>query len=183
MDSPPQSDSSGVESFYGLSEGSGSKSSISSISTNATAPNISGAGRTLGRAFDSLGRRLEARLQTIPQNSRLGGLIFKHQEHSESVYSFDTFSTNATADNLPGAGRIVGLAYGYGGRHLETYLNKVAEEKLGLGPRTLAVQIKRRSPLPDRPSSLVTVESEAERSARIKKDRRDCRRLLKYVTR
>ena len=56
--------------------------------------------------------------------------------------STHSVSTNATEDNIPGAGRTIGLAYGYAGGKLEKKISQVSE-KLGYGPRATALKIER----------------------------------------
>ena len=55
-----------------------------------------------------------------------------------SVTSTSYFSSNYTESNLPGAGRVLGLAYDSAGRRLERAIGKVAQ-KVGYRPRPYAV--------------------------------------------
>lgn len=57
----------------------------------------------------------------------------------DTVSSIDS---NATADNLPGAGRTVGLFFAWLGSRLEHALNKRAE-RFGFGPKAIADEIRR----------------------------------------
>lgn len=50
-------------------------------------------------------------------------------------------STNATAPNLPGPGRTVGLLLDRIGAHVETFTNMWAR-RLGLGPQAVAQEIR-----------------------------------------
>ncbi|KAH8092156.1 hypothetical protein DFH11DRAFT_1182664 [Phellopilus nigrolimitatus] len=89
----------------------------------------------------------------------------------DSLYSV---STNATADNLPGPGRTLGLFYSFAGRHVEVQLGRLAG-RLGHGPQAIALRIRKNSlayvlPLPK--AFVKTKNSEIEK---------DCKRLLKYV--
>lgn len=58
--------------------------------------------------------------------------------------SYDTISTNATADNLPGPGRVLDLAYQRGGRILEFHLSRVAN-RAGFGPDAVVRRIEKQS--------------------------------------
>ncbi|KAH8116573.1 hypothetical protein DFH11DRAFT_1219351 [Phellopilus nigrolimitatus] len=90
-------------------------------------------------------------------------------------------SMNATADNLPGAGRTLGLFYSSAGRHLEVQLGRVAE-RLGRGPQEAALRIKENSEIVTlssvQPIPLSVVKSRTKKTKKIEKD---CKRLLKYV--
>ncbi|KAH8093189.1 hypothetical protein DFH11DRAFT_1684244, partial [Phellopilus nigrolimitatus] len=82
----------------------------------------------------------------------------------------------ATADNLPGTGRTLGLFYSFAGRHLEVQLGRLAE-RLGRGPRATAFRIQENSKIVSHasvwPVSVVkSITKEIEK---------DCRLLLKYV--
>lgn len=58
---------------------------------------------------------------------------------SDSDASIDT---NATAANLPGAGRTLGLLLDYLGSNFESFMNRLAP-RLGLGPEEVAKEICR----------------------------------------
>lgn len=109
--------------------------STSSISTNATAPNLPGPGRTIGLAYDALGSRLERLLSRFarPRN--------KLALRSPSESSLRTSST-ATQSNNPGTGRVIGLAYSALGRVLVKRLNRIACT-VGLGPDAAGQKIER----------------------------------------
>ncbi|KLO06432.1 hypothetical protein SCHPADRAFT_690375 [Schizopora paradoxa] len=55
--------------------------------------------------------------------------------------TFNTVDTNATAPNLPGPGRTVGLLLDMLGKRLESFLNKRATKR-GLGPKAVAEDIR-----------------------------------------
>ncbi|KAI5120940.1 hypothetical protein M0805_001645 [Coniferiporia weirii] len=92
-------------------------------------------------------------------------------------YSITSVSTNATADNLPGPGRIIGNIYGRLGGCLEVQLGRIAE-KMGRGPRATAIRIQRRRDVITSATArkLLTIEAESERLEK------DCERMLKYAT-
>ncbi|KAH8115055.1 hypothetical protein DFH11DRAFT_1591162 [Phellopilus nigrolimitatus] len=126
-------------------------SSTTSISTNATAPGLAGPGRTLGLAYDAIGQLIEdgfnglanslrkSRLQSPQCDDEADGDDDEADGGDDDVaedvddITVSTLSTNATAPNLPGPGRILGLGYDAGGRILEKHLNRFATN-LGLGP-------------------------------------------------
>ncbi|KAI5120946.1 hypothetical protein M0805_001651 [Coniferiporia weirii] len=91
--------------------------------------------------------------------------------------SIASVSTNATADNLPGPGRIIGNIYGRLGGRLEVQLGRVAE-KMGRGPRATAIRIQARRKViaSVSPSKLLTIKAENERLEK------DCKRMLMYAT-
>lgn len=88
-----------------------------------------------------------------------------------------TFSTTATQANLPGTGRVLGLAYDAIGKMIEQRLNKIAD-KLERGPNATTQKIERKEQqirekrwhLPDS----VTVKDRKALAAL-------CKRLLKYT--
>lgn len=164
--------------------------SNSSISTTATAPNLPGAGRTVGLAIDRLGTRFESflntraprlgrRPKTTPQNTRRSGQgreipITRHD-------SISSVSTDATAPNLPGAGRTVGLLMDFLGSHLELFLNLRARH-LGLGPEAIAQEI-RRLRRHHETSILQRHEVSTVQLTRVEAQtlKKLCKRLLKYA--
>lgn len=123
---------------------SASSESSSSVSSTATAPNLPGAGRTVGLFFDNVGARLESGVNTFAY--RRGMRSTKADNRRLQVVrrrrSLDSISTNATASNLPGAGRTMGLLFEYLGRRLESVLN-VSATRRGMDPRAVAMQIRR----------------------------------------
>ncbi|KAH8110472.1 hypothetical protein DFH11DRAFT_1514209 [Phellopilus nigrolimitatus] len=92
--------------------------------------------------------------------------------------SLDSVSTNATADNLPGAGRTLGLLYSHAGRHLEVLLGGIAE-RMGRGPRATFLRIQKNSEIVTLASVLLLPQAAVK--AKKKKIERDCKRMLKYV--
>ena len=62
--------------------------------------------------------------------------------HEEYYYECSIASTNETADNLPGHGRLLGNLYVSLGRHLEYGIGTIAG-KMGFGPKAIASKIKR----------------------------------------
>lgn len=63
------------------------------------------------------------------------------EEDCASLYC-STASTNETADNLPGPGRILGNIYVALGRRLENGIG-LAAGKMGIGPRAIALKIRK----------------------------------------
>ncbi|KAH8115048.1 hypothetical protein DFH11DRAFT_142738 [Phellopilus nigrolimitatus] len=170
--------------------------SLDSVSTNATADDLPGPGRTIGLLYNFAGRHLEMHLGRAAERMGIGhrGTAIRTEmncttialasENSEPPFcasdqaSLISISTNATADNLPGAGRTLGLFYSFAGKHLETRLGRLAG-RLGHGPRATALRIQENS-------GIVTLASVLPRplslmKARNRKIQKDCKRLLKYV--
>lgn len=91
-------------------------------------------------------------------------------------------SSNITADNLPGPGRILGNIYRNLGKRLEGYLNSFAESR-GSGPRAVALRIRER----DSPRELrfrhilhklpVTYTRDSEEA----EQRKDIKKLVQYA--
>ncbi|KAH8115027.1 hypothetical protein DFH11DRAFT_141170 [Phellopilus nigrolimitatus] len=157
----------------------GSSTSFS-ISTNQTASNLPGAGRTMGLLFDVAGRPIEQYANDIA--ARIIGtqdhLTLSAVTHAASS-SRTSLSTNATASNLPGAGRTLGLAYDRGGGVLEVLLNRLAKQ-LGRGPDASMERIQ------ERLFSMISAEDGAvpyvlellrQKSFFIK----ECKRILRYA--
>lgn len=119
--------------------------SVSTFSTTATAPNLPGPGRVIGLGYDALGNvlvsrinRLNARFRrqgatasaqvTVPgEHARItGGSPNGEDDAPEASASQSSFSTMATAPNLPGTGRVLGLVYDDLGSRLVKLLTKWA---------------------------------------------------------
>lgn len=115
-------------------DGSSSDDSASTVSTNFTADNLPGAGRTVGLAYDFLGRHVEAVANDFGERHGL-----KPRKRTASIASI---STNETADDLAGPGRIVGLLIGAIGRRIESAINKIAVVG-GMGPDAAYLRIMR----------------------------------------
>lgn len=60
----------------------------------------------------------------------------------EEYYACSIASSNETADNLPGPGRILGNVYVSLGRRLERGVARVAG-RMGFGPQVLALKIRK----------------------------------------
>lgn len=125
----------------------------SSIDSDATAPNLPGPGRIVGNIYDHLGGRLETVLNR--QAARFGRRRGRAREaaqdavqvrlrshtntdhpgldRNDSTSSVRSVDTNATAPNLPGAGRTVGLFLDFIGGKLETAMS-VGAVQLRLDP-------------------------------------------------
>lgn len=114
----------------------------SSISTTATAPNLPGAGRTNGLLYDSGGRVLETQLGRIAWAAGLRLESALVPFHNLDLSSQSSISTNATAPDLPGPGRALGLLYQFLGNILEKKVSRIAERS-GLGPREVSVRIRK----------------------------------------
>ena len=133
---------------------------LSSVSTNATADDIEGPGRVLWKLFDRAGGHLEKELTNLISPLRRLGKKRRdttddrsspraYEEDSDSNYRFEqcslagSISTNATADDLPGHGRLIGLFYASAGKRLELHVGRVAE-KFGKGLNMTSARIERR---------------------------------------
>lgn len=153
------------------------------ISSNATASNLLGAGRTIGLLYDASGRSLERFIGRIA----VGHRRTHHKRHKKSVFNTptdisvqldkddDTFSaystsTNETAPNLPGAGHTIGLLYDSLGLILERLLNRIAVKR-GLGPKAVSDRIR-----DNRYHRSYTATHELRVLVK------DCRSLVKYAT-
>ena len=78
-------------------------------------------------------------------------------------------STNATVDNLPGPGRLLGNLYSSAGRRLEDGLGRVAS-RMGYGPNAMSMKIQE------------LLEDKSLRSfTRRKKLKKKCKDLAQYV--
>ena len=66
-----------------------------------------------------------------------GGRDYRSNRYTFTFYS----STNDTASNLPGPGRLLGNAYSYAGRRLERAVGVVAH-KAGFGPNAVYQRIQ-----------------------------------------
>lgn len=138
-------DDSGPFALYDSPEASTSSDSIDTFSTNATAPNLPGPGRLLGNAYNVSGRYLESRLASILARRSSGKRkCLPNSFNTDAMRSYDTISTNATADNVPGPGRVLDLAYQRGGRILEFHLSRVAN-RAGFGPDAVVRRIEKQS--------------------------------------
>ncbi len=148
----------------------------SSTASDATAPNLTGAGRTVGILLYALGARFETFLNE--RAARLGG----QSDHIAltRVDTRSTVATNATAPNLTGAGRVLGLLLYALGARFETFLSRRAI-RLRLDPEGVAQKI-RRLRRHDEVSFLQRHTSPNEPiSEREKKSlRKLCKKLLKY---
>ncbi|KAI5121793.1 hypothetical protein M0805_009785 [Coniferiporia weirii] len=161
--------------------------SYSSVSTNETADNLPGPGRIIGNLFSFAGRHLERKLNNIAKRSAdarppLATPTTAGVEQT-SLVTYSSASSNATADNLVGPGRILGNVYGFAGRRLERRLGSIADQ-MGYGPRATAVRIERRRAVITSASKSEYAEltlSPAAIKAKSEKVEKDCRRMLKYI--
>ena len=108
--------------------------------------------------------------------------------NARAANSISSVSTNATADNLVGPGRILDKAYQRGGRILEVQLSRVAN-KAGFGPDAIVRKIEGMSSVTatrcgrlyglynDQLLSLKNLTEEE-----LDKVKHECRKLLGYVT-
>lgn len=101
------------------------------------------------------------------QSAMLGSLPSLQNEDTYELCSIA--SSNETADDLIGPGRMLGRAYGFFGRKIENALSNAAEQ-LGYGPRVTAVKIRR-----------LYEDESIPASTRNKQLRRKCKRLGRYV--
>lgn len=124
--------------------------------------------------------------------------LFRDMEESES-----SISSDATASDLPGPGRLLGNLYSNNGRKLETAIGKTAEW-MGYGPRVVAERVRERTSLirtykeylqhietcPNRRNRCwlcgyyiekTRAQTPAAIQAKRNKVKKDCKKLLKYV--
>ncbi len=115
-----------------------------SISTTATAPNLPGPGRNLGlllgRLGDGLERFVNNRAEKLASTSASGGRTLGPGLQLVRFNSHVSVDTNATAPNLPGAGRTVGNLLMTLGKGLERLMIRRAQQ-IGLGPEAVAKDI------------------------------------------
>lgn len=127
-----------------------STATVSSTSTNETADNLAGAGRTVGLLYKFLGTKLETQLGRIADVHRRGSSPTSDQRNNGNENENDHFSTelstissNATDDNLVGPGRTLGLLFSFLGHKIEAHLSHVALRQ-GLGPNAAFDRIQSR---------------------------------------
>lgn len=117
--------------------------SIDTIASDATAPNLPGPGRNLGRLYDTAGTWIEGYLNRRAEPGA-SDIVINNAAYAERqdvrsslelsrVKSIDTIASDATAPNLPGPGRNLGRLYDAIGGWIEGYLNRRA------GPGIVAV--------------------------------------------
>lgn len=163
--------------------------SCSSIASDATAPNLPGAGRLLGLFLDASGDRLEAfmnrRAARLRSRSKkaANGQTNDINDSPELLPRSDThfsIASDATAPNLPGAGRTLGLLLYAIGARIEALMNRRAVQ-LQLGPKAVAQKIRshRRHEelsIPERYTSSAGFASKRERRVL----RKLCKKLVNY---
>ncbi len=115
--------------------------SISSIDSDATASNLPGPGRNLGRLYDTLGDGLVTHLHKRLTRRGYGpGAVSRKVVVKQTILSSDSVDTDATAPNLPGPGRTVGLFFDWLGGKLEGQLGHLMERR-GYGPEATMAKI------------------------------------------
>ena len=113
-------------------------------------------------------------------------------EGDKSIYELcsQQSSSNDTASNLPGPGRMLGLLYSRWGRALEGAIGQVAH-KSGFGPKAVASRIRRvefkginisGENKPDREIQVRRVVRWTVKDRSEVKLRSDCQKLAKYAT-
>lgn len=160
----------------------------SSIDSNATAPNLPGPGRNVGLLYDHLGARLESALNRGAVGLAPSTLFRRQQERrivaQHSLVRRDTVSSidsNATASNLVGPGRTLGLLLDYLGSRFEFVLNRRAS-RLGLGPEAVANDIRHlrnhhETTIGARHATLVSSLTKSE----VKALRKLCKKLISHT--
>lgn len=187
----------------------------STISSTATAANLPGTGRVLGLAYDAMGNALVSQMSklilrfgrteksvlilyiiNLTHLLMLTQLLRQRKPHEttnrkeltdsdNSDSDHDTDST-ATASNLPGTGRVIGLAYDRIGRVLVKKINRMAV-KFGRGPDATAARIREyheRLLLKKRADARENIEHGPEAmilSSEMKPVRKDLKLLLRYA--
>lgn len=105
----------------------------------------------------------------------------QHHHQLARIYTNSSVSTNATAPNLPGPGRTIGLLMDKLGAHLERFMNVWASRN-GLGPKAVAQEIRRlrrhdeTSIVERHAGSIVQLSKRDEKLVK-----KLCERLLKYA--
>lgn len=104
-----------------------------------------------------------------------------HLADLQRVDTVSSIASDATAPNLPGAGRTLGLFLDGAGALLENLLNKIATE-LGLGPAGVAKEIRHlrrhnETPFQSRLESAFASRPKSE----VRSLRKLCRKLLAYA--
>lgn len=162
-------------------------------SSNETADNLPGPGRLLGNFYVSAGQRLEKGLgkvagrigyEPIPANNqrtREDESFYPRIRHDEGTTVFDNevdayeccsiASSNETADDLPGPGRLLGNLYVSTGKRFENGLGMVAV-RMGHGPHVLALKIQK---------ILDNKRPPSRNFNRRKKLRKTCQSLARYI--
>ncbi|KAH8116687.1 hypothetical protein DFH11DRAFT_1124127 [Phellopilus nigrolimitatus] len=174
--------------------------SVSSISTTATADNLPGPGRLLGNLYGYLGHHIEVAMSRFmprhPSQNAIGvevdpGPYHESAEWTDDIYlsaeseqSSTSLSTTATADNLPGAGRVLGNVYSFFGRRLEVAASKFMARR-GYGPHAATERIDTlRSGFWIYGENSVIYREQCISFPHSKEDqkvRKNCDKLLKYV--
>lgn len=144
---------------------------VYSWSTNATEDDRPGLGRNLGNFYNYLGRQL---VNTLP---RKAVKVLAGSDH-RTFKSYSSDSTNITADDVVGAGRVLGNVYALLGNRLEGRLG-AGSERLGYGPRASAIKVQKH-----RQSMASTLEDPGHQTSfdmDNKEVLKHCRKLLRYA--
>ncbi|KLO18107.1 hypothetical protein SCHPADRAFT_936566 [Schizopora paradoxa] len=121
-----------------------------SIASNATAPNIPGPGRNMGRLFDTIGGKIERVINETAGRYKIGPKASEgeHCKELDTLSNFsaeltetDSIASDATAPNIPGPGRIIGLLYDAAGSKMERFVNRTAG-LYRLGPQAIVEDIQ-----------------------------------------
>ncbi|KLO11463.1 hypothetical protein SCHPADRAFT_469133 [Schizopora paradoxa] len=116
-----------------------------SIDTNATASNIPGPGRNVGRLYDALGAKLENYLGRAPIGDATPNPSLRPGLNADSEFDQNddaiSIASDATGPNNPGPGRNLGRLYDALGAKFENFLNKKAARS-NYGPDVLAQRIR-----------------------------------------
>ncbi|KLO13160.1 hypothetical protein SCHPADRAFT_380623 [Schizopora paradoxa] len=158
--------------------------SISSIVSDATASDLPGPGRNLGRLYDTLGDGLLSQIQKGMTRRGFGpGAVSRKVVMKQTMLSSDSIDTDATAPNLPGPGRTVGMFFDWLGGKLENQLG-ILMERRGYGPEATMAKIltMRGRWRTYREGERVYIRNNMEiQSEEHRKLLKYCQRLLKYT--
>ncbi|KLO14327.1 hypothetical protein SCHPADRAFT_927936 [Schizopora paradoxa] len=113
----------------------------------------------------------------LPISSHNASFTSPEDRSLQTYESITTISTDATAPNLPGAGRTVGLALDSLGARLEVYINRQATVYLDVGPEVVAGEIRRLRYTQEASPTAQLSRAEARRLKRL------CERLVRYARR
>ncbi|KAI5117846.1 hypothetical protein M0805_008118 [Coniferiporia weirii] len=182
----------------------------SELSSDATVSDLPGPGRLLGRLYSTLGRGLENRIGSIServnrrrrenslQEAPALALTVPPPRHGppsiasssadwRAAFSSSTVSSDKTATNLPGPGRLLGKLYSKSGLILENRLNKIANGA-GRGPDACAARIKSAllgEPYPDEMLVYLWAKADANDTSTLLPQElilfRECRQLIHYA--